>query len=225
MGTNLANRSGPVTLGSVGLTGRAFTSGAPRRAQSSWFYWQSNTQPLSVCPYTVWGRFNPFVPHRFDVKQPNVQKYWEISRVFNKKCQKFTCSSLSNVIICFFTVYCNTEFGGILTIRLTKQVNCWGHSSLFSATVLHDDTQILSWFLFKNTLFNRHYGKKQPQKGKKDRIQNQIQTNFKTCWQSVINSLIWALTGSIVHQLWFAIFASSSYSLYIYASNTWMWLQ
>ena len=37
MGTSLAKRSGPVTLGSVGLTGRAFTSGAPVGAQSSRF--------------------------------------------------------------------------------------------------------------------------------------------------------------------------------------------
>lgn len=29
IGTNLANRSGPVTVGSVGLTGKALTSGAP----------------------------------------------------------------------------------------------------------------------------------------------------------------------------------------------------
>lgn len=35
MGTSLANRSGPVTLGSVGLTGRALTSGAPEGAQES----------------------------------------------------------------------------------------------------------------------------------------------------------------------------------------------
>lgn len=40
IGTNLANRSGPVTLGSVGLTGRALTSGAPRKAQSGWIYTQ-----------------------------------------------------------------------------------------------------------------------------------------------------------------------------------------
>lgn len=33
MGTSLANRSGPVTLGSVGFTGRALTSGAPGRVQ------------------------------------------------------------------------------------------------------------------------------------------------------------------------------------------------
>lgn len=43
IGTNLENRSGPVTLGSVGFTGRAFTSGAPLRAERSWFYWDRNT--------------------------------------------------------------------------------------------------------------------------------------------------------------------------------------
>lgn len=37
MGTSLANRSGPVTLGSVGLTGRAFTSGAPGGAKDNRF--------------------------------------------------------------------------------------------------------------------------------------------------------------------------------------------
>lgn len=37
MGTSLANRSGPVTLGSVGLTGRALTSGAPGGAKENWF--------------------------------------------------------------------------------------------------------------------------------------------------------------------------------------------
>lgn len=37
MGTSLANRSGPVTLGSVGLTGRALTSGAPERAKATSF--------------------------------------------------------------------------------------------------------------------------------------------------------------------------------------------
>ena len=43
IGTNLANRSGPVTVGSVGFTGRAFTRGAPLRAQRSWFYCDRNT--------------------------------------------------------------------------------------------------------------------------------------------------------------------------------------
>ena len=39
IGTSLANRSGPVTLGSVGLTGRAFTRGAPRRGHKRLVYW------------------------------------------------------------------------------------------------------------------------------------------------------------------------------------------
>lgn len=34
MGTSLAKRSGPVTVGSVGLTGRAFTRGAPRKTKN-----------------------------------------------------------------------------------------------------------------------------------------------------------------------------------------------
>jgi len=35
MGTSLANISGPVTAGSVGLTGRAFTNGAPGRGEDT----------------------------------------------------------------------------------------------------------------------------------------------------------------------------------------------
>lgn len=46
IGTNLANRSGPVTLGSVGLTGRAFTRGAPRRGQKRLFYWTIDHQKM-----------------------------------------------------------------------------------------------------------------------------------------------------------------------------------
>lgn len=34
MGTSLAKRSGPVTVGSVGLTGSAFTRGAPRKTKN-----------------------------------------------------------------------------------------------------------------------------------------------------------------------------------------------
>lgn len=38
IGTSLANRSGPVTLGSVGLTGRALTRGAPRKGERKKLY-------------------------------------------------------------------------------------------------------------------------------------------------------------------------------------------